>query len=705
MDKRTLAAIGVAKATDGMMDLADMMDLAELNEICKYIVCAELVCHKKILLLTFYDIAELKQRRSQAVFRTFISKDDYITQDLRMSSIGKIKWLTGTFDNLYRVGLDVTRGCKYVNHKYIRITPVIFSLKSESDLAKSFIIKNMPELKNKQISTWDMINRFQERVREKRLHDKRAIEIKAIDDAMKGIKALPKRFYDWAENEALKDWRYVVYSPTSTRVKAECVCTYCKKTYTVNRKEILIKNNIKGVCPECGSEVVFKAKGRLASCSFFHRNLSYVEKTKTGFVFRMFYVFRRIHKSDVTRPETEYKEIQRTFYSFEDGEKKPSTRSYIWNKFKNTGIVRWCRDDNCETYLCLLYPYNLPKAWENTPMKYSALEILAREVPTEPLYYERAIFAYCNRPSLEWVIKMRLFNLAASLVNSSRSICLYLEEGKNIFSALNISKEHTKVLMEVDGSTDELNWLKEAENFGIKLNAELLLYLNKNFWTSSRTQILSQAGRKIVSLKKILKYIEKESHRYPTNHLTTDVEKLNRENMLRDWIAYLRWCDELGYDTSNKFYFMPNNFLSVHDRVAEEYRKYKDEIYKKRMEVFDMAIKNMSENHTEKDVFNLHKNGLFIRLPRDVDEIKKEGEALHHCVATYVEKVATRKTLIFFIRKEAEPDKPYYTLEWKGRVEQCRGSHNKAMTDEIKKFADYFNSEMIKYFSHANTTL
>lgn len=88
-----------------------------------------------------------------------------------------------------------------------------------------------------------------------------------------------------------------------------------------------------------------------------------------------------------------------------------------------------------------------------------------------------------------------------------------------------------------------------------------------------------------------------------------------------------------------------------------------------------------------------------IRLPNRLEELKKEGEALHHCVGTYMERVRKGETMIFFIRRKEEPEKPYYTLEWHGKVVQCRGSHNCDMTPEVKAFVQIFQEKMTEYAS------
>lgn len=51
--------------------------------------------------------------------------------------------------------------------------------------------------------------------------------------------------------------------------------------------------------------------------------------------------------------------------------------------------------------------------------------------------------------------------------------------------------------------------------------------------------------------------------------------------------------------------------------------------------------------------------------------------------------------MILFVRKEAAPDVPYFTLEYKdGKVVQCRGKNNCEMTKDVKAFVKAFEQKM-----------
>ena len=86
---------------------------------------------------------------------------------------------------------------------------------------------------------------------------------------------------------------------------------------------------------------------------------------------------------------------------------------------------------------------------------------------------------------------------------------------------------------------------------------------------------------------------------------------------------------------------------------------------------------------------------LMIVIPSSAEDLRREGQILHHCVGTYVERVAEGKTTILFIRKTESPEEPYYTMEWRDeKVIQCRGMRNKDMTPDVEAFVTAFERKM-----------
>ena len=133
--------------------------------------------------------------------------------------------------------------------------------------------------------------------------------------------------------------------------------------------------------------------------------------------------------------------------------------------------------------------------------------------------------------------------------------------------------------------------------------------------------------------------------------------------------------------------------MAAHDEAAELYEAQKN----------SLIDKQIREHAVDVDYKN---NGLIILCAKSQGELNKESEALHHCVRTYGERVASGRTLIYFVRKTEEVKTPYYTLEIDpvtGVVVQCRGSHNCSMTPEVEAFRNGFEKHFQKMIKEGRT--
>lgn len=709
MDKRKLSAIPRENATEDMIDIAGRLNGMD------HIVTARLVGDNKILLLNFYEIRTLKKGKTEAVFRTFLSSDDYITQDLKVS---KTKWSMASFTMMDSIALYQHRYNVKTGKQDIRELIFIHS-EEEKEIIRKFFAKYEKENNNNQCGmkgVWDAVNDFQEKVKKRRLAQKHKKETDAIDLVMENVGKPPGEFFNWVWEEAMSFSRYLFYKAVGKN-NAECECSYCKKTVIVDRNEIRLRNNEKGVCPSCGNNVTIKARGKLPYRITDERWVVYVDPTNDGFNWRYFHAHRTFERTNLSQPRESILEATRTFYTFPNG--KPVTDSYEYTTFKSTGKTRWCHDEskiNCG--LCILYPGNLPIAWEHTPMKYSAIEELSKNMPTESIHYEWAINRYMEFPKLEWLCKMGLNRIAESVINEGIRVHGWLKyESETIFDVLRLNKVNTRILQSINGCQSEMRLLQVAQQIGLYIKPEQLREYYDTF--ECNTTLLKEANRK-VSLHKLVKYISKESERYPMGdrggcwqysynrlHERADPRIERKQNMAKDWLEYLEWCKTLKYDLNNMFIYMPNNFKHVHDRTAKEYQALQDKkaaaekkkqeaLAKKRMEQTRKAMEEIFKKNEGIDAFSIKGNGLLLVVPTSGADIKAEGEALHHCVGGYVERVARGETNIFFVRKEEEPQKPYFTMEWKdNKIIQCRGYKNCGMPKEVDSFVKAFEKKML----------
>ncbi len=710
MDKRKLSAMPRVEATPEMVEMADRMPGI------KHMVTAELVDDNKILLLNFFEVSKLKKGKTEAAFRTFLSSDDYITQDL---SVSKVKWITAAFDNMQNFHIWHH---EWDGNKYLHIPLVFIWSANDKEIMEKFFRSYS---RKQDESVWDAIGRFQDEVKDARLAEKHRKVLAPIDLKMEPIGDPPQEFRDWVWEHGMSFSRYGIYKETK-KGKAEFECTYCKKIGTVDRAKMRLRNNEKGECPFCGSRVTYKAKGKMSCQIIDERWFIYVDRQEKGFLLRYFNARRHIRNDSYivgalnkNRIEETLYEYSRCFWTFIG--MKPVKDSYEWGVYHQRGNSRWIPDEG-KIYCmeCILYPGNLPQAWEHTPMKYSALEILAQNIPTTAFRYEDAMDVYLKFPKLEWLCKMGLNQLAKDAVRGfqySNMVGKIDYKADTIYGILGLTKVNTKVLQAIDGNHYELRLLQVAQKYGIQMKPEQLKEFYETF--ECNTELLKAKNRKI-SLHKLCRYIEKESERYPIgdknycrwnysyNRYTErkDPRIERKQNMANDWLEYIGWCKELKYDLSNMFIYMPNNFKNVHDRVAGEYRALQDkktaeekrrreEAARRELEQTKKAMAEIFEKNNGTDAFSIKGKGLILVVPKSGDEIRAEGEALHHCVGGYVQRVAKGETNIFFVRKADEPGKSYFTMEWNhNKVIQCRGKGNCGMPPEVKAFVKVFEQKM-----------
>lgn len=141
---------------------------------------------------------------------------------------------------------------------------------------------------------------------------------------------------------------------------------------------------------------------------------------------------------------------------------------------------------------------------------------------------------------------------------------------------------------------------------------------------------------------------------------------------IRIYGDYLGECTALGYDLSDEMVLFPKNLIEKHAETSELCQ------YRATQEVNEKAKKRAER--LMKEGAEYRHGRLMVRVPRDGNEIISEGAKLSHCVGGYVERHASGKTTILFIRKRNDPETPYFTLEIdtkSGAIKQCYGYKNR----------------------------
>ena len=183
------------------------------------------------------------------------------------------------------------------------------------------------------------------------------------------------------------------------------------------------------------------------------------------------------------------------------------------------------------------------------------------------------------------------------------------------------------------------------------------------------------------------------SEDYTYSSLIRYARRMNRLHHLspRDtWqllLDYTKMAQEL-HVTVERF---PKNLKEHHDTLQTLLKYERDEFIQRR-------FKEVAETH-QYLCFAPQDENYFITIPTEPEELVKEGNALSHCVASYIGRVANGESLILFLRKKEQPDQSFITIEWReGRVIQARGFGNHSITkyheanDFFLKWLDYTQS-------------
>ena len=495
--------------------------------------------------------------------------------------------------------------------------------------------------------------------------EKNRKELDRIDAEMRLVPELPKDFDEWILTDGLP--QYIFYD--AGRKVEEGYCTACKQIVKIERP----KYNQETVCPHCKRKVIYKSRkkaGNMVDWGY----VGLLQKTREGFVYRYFEVKQKYVNG--RRTETGCWEIVRQMYdhNFREG------NEFEYCRYKYTNTIRWCYKQYYYNYYTKTTEHQVVMYWKNirritkgTELEYSALEIFARQ--KIKFYPENYIKNYRYNRGLEQIVKCGFYKIAEGCLGYGKADYLDLGE-KSARKILNLSKEYFKLLWGTDPSPREYEITVEMQEMNIHPKREEIAYLAKvdtkrNFAIYIRH----------TTIHKMLRYMKENLQ--------------SNQELIREYHDYLQMAAGLGYNLNDEYILFPKDMQQRHGQYVEEERERKQEIKrmddeKKKMELQKTIQKNRWE------CYEMESDTLLIRLPKDPGEIRKEGNELHHCVSTYIDRMVKGETCIVFIRRKDDPGQSYYTMEVQsGRVVQCRGKYNADMTEEVKEFVTVFKRKKL----------
>ena len=487
-------------------------------------------------------------------------------------------------------------------------------------------------------------------------------EVEFKNDLMKYVdnQPLPKDFNDWFNKYPFKNYFYMFFriEGRGKNIKYIGACQHCK-TENINLKPI--KNGDRGICPICHKKVRFR--NEKFSKSFFDKNYVAIiqpANSKDSFVLRKFLILK--HTEYLNTKYSDY-EMERCYFTYSVQEffrikswYRIYNREWTFGYYKNRDYTLpdyvWTYYKNLD---CLLY----------SDFKYSCLKQCAKAIPISVYDY---LSTYKTFPQLEYFVKLKMFKFIENIMIYG-SYQLHFSRNK-VQEILGLNGDYYRFALKLHKTLDceILKGIKfmqsykipvTQQNFQFSLQLENLMYNKDNIYTFLT-----------VGFNTIANYL-KESKCY-----------------IRDYFDYLRNCVKLKYNLKDTAVIKPKDFKKAHDEA------YKRVQYVSNKAIYDKA------NKVFKKLQNLEFTGKTFALivPKEAFDLINEGNTLHHCVGSYIERIAKKESLIFFIRKIDDLAHSYFTLEIDPKnlkVVQCRGDHNVSADNKILNFVHKWQKEKL----------
>lgn len=387
-------------------------------------------------------------------------------------------------------------------------------------------------------------------------------------------------------------------------------------------------------------------------------------------------------------------------------------RTYAWPDFKQS----YCFDDyayslymakngqqRIYTYKYYKAPYAYSHEWHRLPLDstcYSGSYVYTdnlREVFGEQIYnvdlqaglagkkielpFAQLLNELKNNRKAEYLFKMGLPMLASVAWTIKGN-----PDGAGIFQKqVGISKQYLPMLREMNVTASEVRTIKEA---GEWVSPELLQRYRdfKVENIGAFDEVIRTTG-----LSKTLSYIEKQRNMNPKEAI---------RKLVTEYRDYINMSNDLHVDLSHKSVRFPADIVEAHRQITARYNAVRDEVKMRKAEELNTEFNaRANELYAMLGLTEFRKDGFCIVLPQKRTDLIAEGQSLNHCVGgvQYYKNHMEGRYMIFFIRKAAEPDKPYFTMEMDvttGKILQLYGFGDCSAPKDVKAFANAFSQFM-----------
>jgi len=498
---------------------------------------------------------------------------------------------------------------------------------------------------------------------------------------------ISKGLIDFVENNALLRSRYL-FTKTLMRVQY-AYCTHCNQNHKPDQP---LKHNADAVCPHCQSECKVKKShvGRK-----YLRDVAYVvyyEKSvmdPSTIVALGFYV-KRDYSGSYENVQTLY--CKSCSYVFQMG----NSSMYYTGYYDES---KWYRRENISSEFplykngapCYVSTDSIRSAVMGTPMQYSTWEYYSDGEDMTKFFG-----LYTKYPCIEYLTKMGYKYFVHAKLYGLRTYDAIKWSGKTLSQVLKLNK---KDLMQFREYLPSIQFGDEAEALALKLYQMTLNDRNRPS-LKELGKMADEIYRWFPKMKPMLKY---QNLRFCVSYVKRQYNKLKGKkrnyyysydgaSILSLWKDYIEECEQLGMDLTRQEIVFPHNLLTAHEATSQQVK----------IVLSELEAKKIAKRSEELECFRFSYDGYMIRPPVSGDEIIAEGKFLRHCVGGYAQRHADGETNILMLRKIADPDTPFITLEIKaGKIRQAYGYQHRAPSGDLVQLLDKFKAEKLREKSKA----
>ncbi|MBP3577686.1 MAG: PcfJ domain-containing protein [Lachnospiraceae bacterium] len=259
-----------------------------------------------------------------------------------------------------------------------------------------------------------------------------------------------------------------------------------------------------------------------------------------------------------------------------------------------------------------------------------------------------------------------------------------------------------------NGGCTMLHWMRWSERENQKISEECWQWLDElDIYPETLLNGYLGKIKKKMSIEQIMNYVKKQQKvSYPGK---------SPKQIIEQWNDYLSMCEREKKKLDDEMVYKPRELKRRHDELVDEINKREmiaqmkrdKKMAKERAKQLNDKFPGAEEVLKEiKPKLEYQSDDYMIIVPEHLLDIVSEGQALHHCAGAsdrYFERIKSRETYICFLRKTAEPNLPYYTIEVEpsGTIRQHRGyldeePNIEAIKPFLKEWQKYIKTTMSK---------